>query len=149
MSKKLLHNFVMTTNEANILKRVTYAISGIPRYCKLDEIQEVKVVGEDSVLEVLAQWKKIKSYHVYSIQMENNNDFFCNHQSRILSFKANFREILQNASIHNVRVLKIVSEIDLNRTQLESVGASRLVCPLPSRDVTPRQSSIKSFVIQS
>ena len=139
----------MTTNEANILKRVTYAISGIPRYCKFDEIQEVKVVGEESVLEVLAQWKKIKSYHVYSIQMENKNDFHLIHQSRSLSFKANFREILQNASIQNVRVLKIVSEIDLNSTQLESVGASRLVFPLPSRDKTPCQTSIKSFVIQN
>ena len=93
----MLHNFVILEKSGNV-KGVTYLLSGIPKCCNFDEIEEIKVASEHSMISVLSRWKELKSYHVYSIQAGTDVDFLKLQDSQRSIFTSNIKQSIQNGS---------------------------------------------------
>ena len=117
-SKKMLHNFVI--KKLDILNGVTYYLSGIRHVCDFTEVEEIRIVNDYSLMNVLSSWKKLISYHIYSIQVETTVDFLKLQDSQRSIFKDNIQTSLQQGSVYNDRVLKVVNDIDFGRLQPDS-----------------------------
>ena len=115
------HNFVILEKSGND-SRVTYLLSGMPKCCNFDEIEEIKVASDHSMISILSQWKELKSYHVYSIQAGTDVDFLKLQDSQRSIFTSNIKQSIQNGSVCNGRVLKMIQDLDFECLKLEPLN---------------------------